>query len=404
MNFINFNEHIVKELLNEYGGSERKKTVVLDNGKKYLLKFPDPTREQHRKISYINNSLSEYIGCQIFASVGIPVQDTILGVYMTEAKTPKIACACEDLQAQGGRLYEADKIALTSLDTGGLLTFDSIQSLIGTVEGMDVEATYAKLCDRFIIDALIGNTDRHNGNWGFLKTGNTEICLAPVYDCGSSMSPMLGDEELTEKAAVNEAANTASAIMDETGKRLHYREFLLGNAAGDTIGNTDIKMALCRMVPKINMSKIEGIIEEIPYLSDTRKWFYKRLLYERYEKILLPALKKSLGIHKTEEDRKWNSNIIASIYECFMQPLLKLDDSANAIWQMQDKQITGIKAGNQFFVMDHGCCTGYIDLQKTNQNVALFVLFARQMGINIDAYIDALKDGPVLDMDWDYER
>ena len=40
----------------------------------------------------------------------------------------------------------------------------------------------------FIIDSLIGNTDRHNGNWGFLvnkKTG--QVTFSPIYDCGSCL-------------------------------------------------------------------------------------------------------------------------------------------------------------------------------------------------------------------------
>lgn len=40
----NFNEHIINQLLNEYSGSEKKRTILLDDGQKYLLKFPDPIR------------------------------------------------------------------------------------------------------------------------------------------------------------------------------------------------------------------------------------------------------------------------------------------------------------------------------------------------------------------------
>lgn len=37
--------------------------------------------------------------------------------------------------------------------------------------------------DMFIVDALIGNWDRHNGNWGFLyNTFDDTMELAPVYD------------------------------------------------------------------------------------------------------------------------------------------------------------------------------------------------------------------------------
>ena len=36
---MNLNKHITKTLLNEYAGSEKKKTVLMDDGNKYLLKF-----------------------------------------------------------------------------------------------------------------------------------------------------------------------------------------------------------------------------------------------------------------------------------------------------------------------------------------------------------------------------
>lgn len=85
-NFCHFNEHIIEEELNDFGGSEKKKTLIMDDGLRYMLKFPDPTREEKLKLqlSYINNALSEYIGCHVYESVGIPVQKTYLGTYTTE--------------------------------------------------------------------------------------------------------------------------------------------------------------------------------------------------------------------------------------------------------------------------------------------------------------------------------
>ena len=56
-----------------------------------------------------------------------------------------------------------------------------------------------KFWDMFIIDALIGNTDRHNGNWGFLyhKLDKT-MMFAPIYDNGSCLNPLLEDEEISK--------------------------------------------------------------------------------------------------------------------------------------------------------------------------------------------------------------
>ena len=72
---INFTNAL--ERLNNYRGSEKKKTLIY-NDKKYLVKFPDPIRGKDKNISYINNTFSEYIGSNIFKLSNFIVQNTIL--------------------------------------------------------------------------------------------------------------------------------------------------------------------------------------------------------------------------------------------------------------------------------------------------------------------------------------
>lgn len=88
-----FNQY--QELPNKYLGSDRKKTLLI-SGEKYLLKFPDPVRNKRHVLSYINNAVSEYLGCHIYESIGIPVQETRLGFYKEKNGKKKIACACKD--------------------------------------------------------------------------------------------------------------------------------------------------------------------------------------------------------------------------------------------------------------------------------------------------------------------
>lgn len=38
---------------------------------------------------------------------------------------------------------------------------------------LDTEKIKEKFWDMFIVDSLIGNTDRHNGNWGVLLNNAT---------------------------------------------------------------------------------------------------------------------------------------------------------------------------------------------------------------------------------------
>lgn len=62
----------------------------------------------------------------------------------------------------------------------------------GVNSGADVFVGY------LLLDAWIGNTDRHHGNWGFLSIhdeGSWRLCLAPTFDHASS----LGRNETDEK-------------------------------------------------------------------------------------------------------------------------------------------------------------------------------------------------------------
>lgn len=55
---------------------------------------------------------------------------------------------------------------------------------------LDPVALTQHFWDMFIVDALIGNWDRYNGNWGFLYNPVTdEVEIAPVFDCGSCLFP-----------------------------------------------------------------------------------------------------------------------------------------------------------------------------------------------------------------------
>ena len=161
------------EELNTYKGSEKKKTLIYDN-KKYLVKFPDPVREKNKNISYINNAFSEYIGSNIFKIVGFETQNTVLGIYNYNGKE-KIVCACEDFTDEYTILYEFEKVALsTKLDKKIETELIDIMEVIEESKIINNDMLKECFWNMFIIDALIGNTDRHNGNWGFLVKLDTK--------------------------------------------------------------------------------------------------------------------------------------------------------------------------------------------------------------------------------------
>ena len=98
-----------------YAGANGSKISILYNGSVYMLKFP-PVPSINKEMSYANSCISEYIGCHIFESVGIPVQETILGTYTRNGKQ-KIVVACKDFTASGLLLQDFASLKNTIVDS-----------------------------------------------------------------------------------------------------------------------------------------------------------------------------------------------------------------------------------------------------------------------------------------------
>lgn len=267
------------EEFNNYKGSEKKKTLIYNN-KKYLVKFPDPVREKNKNISYINNAFSEYIGSNIFKICGFEVQNTILGKYNYNGKE-KMVCACEDFTGNDNILYEFENLALSTNPDKKIETeLNDIMEVIEESKMINTEETKQNFWNMFVIDSLIGNTDRHNGNWGFLLnkiTGKVEF--SPIYDCGSALNPMLEDEEI-EKINETELKNLAIncySCLKENGKKINYMTYI------KQMKNEECNKAIKRLFLNININEINNFIDNVMGVSKTRKHFYKKMIEKRYE-------------------------------------------------------------------------------------------------------------------------
>lgn len=270
------------EEFNTYKGSEKKKTLIYD-GKKYLVKFPDPVREKNKNISYINNSFSEYVGSNIFKICGFSVQNTIIGTYKYKGKD-KIVCACEDFTDKASHLIEFENLALSfDLDKKIETELSDILNVIKLNDWLiNAKETISNFWDMFIIDCLIGNTDRHNGNWGFILCDNKQtIKFSPIYDCGSCLNPMLDDEEISKLSSTdikNLALNSFSCLK-ENNKKINPITYLKSR------NNKDALDALRRVFNRINMDEIVKFIDDIVCISKERKIFYKSILTIRYNEL-----------------------------------------------------------------------------------------------------------------------
>lgn len=278
---IDFSKESVEQL-NNYKGSEKKKTLIYNN-KKYLVKFPDPIREKNKNISYINNAFSEYIGSNVFEIIGFKTQSTLLGTYAYNEKE-KIVCACEDFTDENHILYEFESLALSVNPDKKIETeISDIMDVIENLEKMNIiikDNIREKFWDMFIVDSLIGNTDRHNGNWGLLVDKRINRAeFAPIYDCGSCLNPILEDKQIKDMSEAefkNLALNCYSCIK-ENNKKINYMIYI------KSMKNEECNNAIKRVFNKIDIEKINNFIDNMLCISDIRKEFYKKIIFYRYE-------------------------------------------------------------------------------------------------------------------------
>lgn len=290
MNVVDFSEY--KQLPYFYSGKNGNKIAVKYNDELYMIKFPPDGKGRNTELSYLNSCFSEHIGSTIFNMVGIKAQKTFLAKY-----NDKIVCACKDFTADGSIFYSfgsfRNGINTSSNSDGSDTNLDTIleaiynQSFINPVE---LEKYFWSM---FIIDALIGNFDRHNDNWGLLKKGDT-LTTAPVFDCGSSLLPQANESLYFKILSDSDEMNSRIYLLPTSAikynnKKINYFKFL-SNIEFDLLRETYIEV-----FDRVDIDDIKEFIAEEGMLTPLQKRFYSTYIEERYNKILAHTFKSNFG-------------------------------------------------------------------------------------------------------------
>jgi len=267
-----------------YSGAERKKSILI-SGNGYLVKFQKNSRDGLRF-----NHVSEFLGSHIFSMLGIETQETQLGTYGKENVVVIKDFLNEDevfvpFNGVGDSSLEQDKEKYQ-------YSYENIiEMLKDNIKLTDVEQTIDLFWDMFIVDALIANFDRHGSNWGFIKKDN-KYRLSPIFDNGSSLFPQLNTDEKIQ-VVLNDQNEIEQRIykfptsqVKYQGKKSSYYDII------SCLAFEESNNALVRITERVDLNKINKLIDSIEDISDLRREFYKTILKERFEKILLESYNK----------------------------------------------------------------------------------------------------------------
>lgn len=327
MEVIDFNE--CKENDRDYGGNAGEKLGIIFNEENWFLKFPKSTVGMNRiDISYTTSPLSEYIGSHVYEALGISTHETLLG-----EKDGKIVVACKDFLKEGEKLKEFKNLKnMYNKDLTELLANESssgsgdgtnLKVVLAVIEKnkvlKNVEGVKERFWDMFVVDALINNNDRNNGNWGVIMHCDSSKSLTPVYDNGNCFnnkaSPLKLLNIFKDKNQLENIAykSTFCIYSGDDNKLINPNQFIL------SAENEDCNKAVKRIFERFDLHKIYKIIDEIPceyhkipVLDDIYKVFIKVTLRLRKEDILDKAIEiirineKQCNIKKTSIKEQMN--------------------------------------------------------------------------------------------------
>lgn len=269
-----------------YSGANGMKVAIWLDGEPWFLKLPPQSTKRNAPLSYRNSCVTEYLGCHMFELAGIPVQQTMLGAYVHDGKE-KVVVACKDFVPVGyalGDFIGVKNAAVESPRSGHDTELATIEDAIDAQGFVDRDELLAFFWDMFVVDMLIANNDRHNGNWGLLNNGY-ESHIAPVFDCGGCLFPD-ADENLMA-AITNDPRQLDAYVFSKpttaiklNGEHLSYWDFIhKANRPG-------LDDAIRRVAPRFEAAEIADVVDGTPYISDVQKRFYKKILLARKTHLL----------------------------------------------------------------------------------------------------------------------
>lgn len=291
-----------------YGGNAGRKIGITYDGSVWMVKYPEPTRGMRGRIaSYTTSPLSEYLGSHIYALLGVPVHETILG-----HREGKLVCVCKDFVAETGCQLVDFHDLKNSMPDDASFGFERrpsdgqsvyLSDVLGTIYSYGLVARVSGVADRFwdmfVIDALIGNADRNNTNWGFLVKPDGKLTLAPVFDNGNSFfnkrrdsqnALRLEDETLLKQDVL---VGMQTCYLKDDGHRVNPVKYIMSAADGHC------SAAVVRLMTAYDERAVFDLIDSLPeeqlgirIASAEVKEFYKRCLSERIRRVFEPTAEK----------------------------------------------------------------------------------------------------------------
>ena len=259
-----------------------------DDETNWLFKHPRPNTGEH---------WAEKIAAEVASVMGITHAKVELAQFQEERGSVTESFALGD-----GTLYHGNQMLEVTIEGYKLQrkfyqsshTLANIWKVMDSVFVKPEDAQEEKLtiADYLVLDALIGNTDRHHENWGVLRwwvDDSWRGFVAPSYDHASSLGRELLDERrnmlLTENRVGDYAEKGRGAIYWSEDERHGPSPVELVQRAADIYPELFHPVSL--KLARIDEEVFRQIVDRIPsdWMTSSARRFAVALMRYNYEKL-----------------------------------------------------------------------------------------------------------------------
>ena len=314
MEIFDFTECEYSNRNGSYGGAAGDKDGIIINGEPWIAKYPKSNEGMAKSDNLSRTTqtpLSEFIGSHIYGILGYPVHETLLGI-----RKGFVVVACKDFCDEKTRLLEMRTLKNIHIpemnqkfqldlhetnddhlvDLNELFVHFELNPEISKIKGVS-----ERFWDQIVIDGLIGNNDRNNGNWGILSCGDKRE-LAPIFDNGACFYPKkstLAIEQLLKLPEADQARNNANIQEPFTLDGEHHLNYRFMLDLDETkIPASQLKLLKASIVKNTQLveSKLDDIVAFIKLIpneyngfeiiTEPRREYYLKSFITRFENVL----------------------------------------------------------------------------------------------------------------------
>ena len=188
------------------------------SGEHWLLKDATYSRRADGTSYQKGDDWAERIAGGIAERLGIPTARTELATDRRGDETC-LGVISRDVRAPGEALLHGNELLrepLTGRDRSGY-TLEAVRDALRDVQPPTGISAALSAWDAFVgylvLDAVVGNTDRHEENWAALRRGGIRR-LAPSFDHASSLGFLLSDTEREARLTTRDRGYTVEAWAD----------------------------------------------------------------------------------------------------------------------------------------------------------------------------------------------